>query len=306
MFASGENVDGRCGLPCTTTGSNLFHLVKLEEALSGETEVAQGKVTHVGATWEASLFVINSQRVYTCGTGTKGELALGPGLISASTPQLILNLHTFQPQPKIVEVATGMSHVVVLSSEGSLFGWGSCRKGQLGAESVAEKVLWSARQISSGGITRSIAVGKDFTAVIESDDKLKIWGDTKHFQDNPTKLSVEPGAVVRSGWSNIFILSHQRLTGLGRDNHGQLPPYDLPSLSMLACGSEHCLAVSLDGQVLAWGWGEHGNCGLPLDDKGRVRGRWNEVFTDLQAGERIVMVAAGCATSFIVVAQEAL
>jgi alpha-tubulin suppressor-like RCC1 family protein len=30
-------------------------------------------------------------------------------------------------------------------------------------------------------------------------------------------------------------------------------------------GSEHCLCLTDSGQVLAWGWNEHGNCGQAED-----------------------------------------
>ena len=57
------------------------------------------------------------------------------------------------------------------------------------------------------------------------------------------------------------------------------------------------MAENEDGRVLVWGWGEHGNCGEPVDDQKDVKGRFNVL--DLRG--RVLMLSAGCATSFIVV-----
>lgn len=94
----------------------------------------------------------------------------------------------------------------------------------------------------------------------------------------------------------------------GRDDRGQLPPGDLrggASLKKIAVGSEHGLAL-LGGDddertVVAFGWGEHGNCGTEIDERGNVRGRYNVVDIPFQGEkERVIGIAGGCATSWII------
>jgi len=90
------------------------------------------------------------------------------------------------------------------------------------------------------------------------------------------------------------------LISWGRDDHGQLTPPELPSVSQVAIGSEHALVLTEEGEVCAWGWGEHGNCG-PKTTDGDVKGRWNVVASSkyLPAGSKISYIGAGCATSWI-------
>ena len=67
----------------------------------------------------------------------------------------------------------------------------------------------------------------------------------------------------------------------------------------MAVGSEHALALTKDGRVLAWGWGEHGNCGLGTDEDGDVKHGWNEISITESDKSSVVGLGAGCATSWI-------
>ncbi|KAJ6032118.1 hypothetical protein N7540_002850 [Penicillium herquei] len=93
------------------------------------------------------------------------------------------------------------------------------------------------------------------------------------------------------------------LIAWGRNDRGQLPPPDLPALDELAVGSEHVLALLRDGSVVAFGWGEHGNCGPETDPHGNVAGLFKLVpLADVLADrKRVVGVGAGCATSWLIV-----
>lgn len=85
----------------------------------------------------------------------------------------------------------------------------------------------------------------------------------------------------------------------GRSDHGQLPPRGLPNIEQLAAGSEHVVALTKAGEVISWGWGEHGNCGGNIDENGDVKGRWNVIPTHhLDESMKVLGVGAGCATSF--------
>jgi protein ATS1 len=68
----------------------------------------------------------------------------------------------------------------------------------------------------------------------------------------------------------------------------------------LAVGSEHVLALVDGGKVVAFGWGEHGNCGPVADKRGDVKGRYIEIPVPGEEGSEVVGVGAGCATSWVV------
>ena len=170
--------------------------------------------------------------------------------------------------------------------------------------------MWSPRRIEGVPFPAVKAVcGKDFTCIVgdREEGKLVVFGLKS--RDRFGVLASIPAAVpgwkdIAASWGSVFILMpHGELIGFGRDDHGQLPPAGLPPIEAIAAGSEHCLALTKAGKVLAWGWGEHGNCGEHTDTNGDVKGRWNEI--ELPNAQPTGAVYAGCATSFIVTAGDA-
>ncbi|KAJ5747535.1 uncharacterized protein N7511_009231 [Penicillium nucicola] len=110
--------------------------------------------------------------------------------------------------------------------------------------------------------------------------------------------------VIQPDADSASRLHPNSIIAWGRNDRGQLPPPTLPSTTQLAVGSEHVLALLENGQVAAFGWGEHGNCGPDIDPQGNVSGTYNIVplpDTVSAAGERVIGVGAGCATSFMLV-----
>jgi len=61
---------------------------------------------------------------------------------------------------------------------------------------------------------------------------------------------------------------------------------DAPPVSKVSAGYEHNLALLRDGELVAWGWNEHGNCGtgntincqLPVKVKLKNHSRFLECF----------------------------
>lgn len=113
----------------------------------------------------------------------------------------------------------------------------------------------------------------------------------------PAPNSVAGWKQIGAGWGSIYVLKFGgQLLSWGRNDLGQLAPKTLPPLlTHIAVGSAHALAMDADG-VHAWGWGEHGNCGLH-----HKKGKHNTIVykKDLPKGQKIVYIGAGCATSWI-------
>lgn len=303
VFAAGNNRQGRCGLgggdgEGDDEASSRFRAIP---GVGGDDSSGLGRATHVAATWEASFFVVDGRKVYGCGRGEKGELGLGHGVTVALTPNLVLDVGIICGETsKIPRLAASMGHVVLMTDSGSLFGWGACRKGQLGEALAIKKRTWSPQPIELQSPVHSVVVGRDFTYILDGQGKGCVLGDDKYSGSFET-LSIEHGDLIFAGWSHVFGWNRDKLEGAGRNNRGQLPPAQLASPKLFATGSEHSIAVTHDGQVVAWGWGEHGNCGKPVDDRGNVAGRVNQIPLGLNGTDSVCLVAAGCATSFIVV-----
>lgn len=298
VFASGNNEDSRaCICSRNTHAFQEMPLWEYNSAAGGESL----DVNTVACTWSATFLLLNDGKVMVCGSGASGELGLGNGVTGS---RVLRRIQEFPlADAKVVDIAACMGHVVAVLEDGSVFGWGKGRKGQLGEP--AEDV-WAPRRIEGIGFrARKVAGGKDFTVVLgdRAVGEMVILGPNG--RDRFGLRSNAPSALpsnlksLAASWGTIFVLSDDdRIQAWGRDDHGQLPPKGLSELVSFAAGSEHVLALTKSGKVLAWGWGEHGNCGKHTDDRGDVKARWNEIAVP----GRAIRVFAGCATSFIEVA----
>ena len=290
-FSSGDNSDG-----CCATGGNRFS-GEFQEIASPSSLAAQSW-EDVAATWSATILTRNQGReVWVCGAGGSGELGLGEGVLEA---RQLTQVPDFPPAgTQVLQLAACMAHVVAVLADGQVWGWGKGRKGQLGE---VTQDAWTPRRIDGGTFKVSRAVcGKDFTCLsgdMEMGDVAMLGPNGRdRFNIKAQAPSGVPGwNDISSSWGNVFVLRDtDRLIAWGRDDHGQLPPDDLPPIEKIAAGSEHCLALTLDGKVLAWGWGEHGNCGEHIDEKCDVKGKWNQLVVP----GKVTGIFAGCATSFI-------
>jgi protein ATS1 len=305
----------------------------------------------VSATWSASFFVVAPQilnhyvagagQIWACGKGDKGELGAGKEVTEAKKPVRIAVFGSKsgiwqdgdREVPEIpgllAGIWSGMGHTVTYSTDGvHVFGWGSCRKGQLGEVVRDEKIIWEPREVADDEIRKDLeidriifaAVGRDFTFLGGTHGKgeklrtkWKLLGENAHLKDKndavnelfdfstlalPGEGTRKPGRPPFASWSNLYILDRgtASVKGLGRNDRGQLPPDGLPQLINMAAGSEHCVGQTIGGNVVTWGWGEHGNCGRKSDDAGLG---WSVLSLPIAARERVDGVGAGCATTFI-------
>jgi protein ATS1 len=293
-FSSGDNSDGRCAIDGT---GPLGEFQEIASSRSSATELWED----VAATWSATILTRKQgQEVWVCGTGGSGELGLGEGVLEAKR---LTRISDFPPEgTQVLQLAACMAHVVAVLTNGQVWGWGKGRKGQLGE--VAQDA-WTPRRIDGAAFKVSRAVcGKDFTCLSGENETgdLAMFGPNgrDRFDLKAKTPSAVPGwRELCASWGNVYVLQDAgKLIAWGRDDHGQLPPDDLPLIAKVAAGSEHCLALTVDGRVLAWAWGEHGNCGEHTDEKGDVKGKWNELVVP----GRVTDIFAGCATSFILTA----
>jgi protein ATS1 len=310
LYWSGDASSGACGPPpaqdATGVAVNCFHRMVLDDR--DEPTATFRPVTMAAATWQASIFVRSdgdgrSTSVYTCGTGTKGELGQGPMIVRLSRPSL---LEDFPPEgTEVVHLAACIGHIVVVLSDGTAYGWGNGRKGQLGEPAT---VTFSPRMIAGVGFAvQHVAAGRDFTCLLGRPDEGKYtilgadkWGITSSVGGAPALLP--PWKEVVASWSNLYVLRVDgTLMSWGRNDYGQNNAAVVSRIRKLAVGSEHVVALLDNDDVAAWGWGEHGNCG-PVTADGR-QGHRNTIVAvgNLPPGIRVVAVGAGCATTWVII-----
>ena len=289
LYTTGTNKYGQClRPPC--------------DVISGFTEV-DGKWKDCAATWEGSLTLNENGSVRSFGRIRSHRNLAGKGLDEHQ--ESVGNISNGEeeglecnsdldgikgrvPRMAIAHVEGGVQHFVVFGKDGA-FCYGDGRKGQFGVTTNATEPV----KIPAEDVIQ-VTCGKDFTCILSPNNTLAVYTtSTKH-----NLLSVPNCTDIKSiaaSWSTIAILHRSgNITSWGRSDRGQLPPPNLPPIAQLAAGSEHFIALSETNQVYAWGWNEHGNCGLDtLEDVTYVH---ELVFPE---DETPMYVAAGCGTSWI-------
>lgn len=291
VYTAGSPRDGR-----SQSDSSLTSMPILKKTYMS---VLGSKVKFCSAFWDGSIFVNSEDQVYTAGLGPKGEHGTG-GISASMALQMLPNFPPVIQGSKVVDVACGVDHVLVVLEEGTVYGWGNGRKGQL---SYPEEIVWTPRRFADVGfkVVRAVC-GRDFTYLVgkPSSGEHKILGSNKWGLQSQAPASILDWKDIGASWGSIFVLEEcGNIRSWGRNDHGQLAPHGLPHIDAMAVGSEHVIALTNEGRVISWGWGEHGNCGPGTDKNGDVKGKWNEISEhDLGQSMRVIGVGAGCATSF--------
>ena len=271
------------------------------------------QATFCSANWETICTTTDDpQALLVWGKGAKGELGRGPEQKEISFSQASTMPSYISGRPwtnddqnlKIVDIASGLNHTVVVLSNGEAWGWGSNRHGQL--DDIYQTAFHRPWRLRSPFKVRRAVCGSEFTYLVgnATSGHHRILGKRRRgskgnvFAHMPKGV---PGWVdIGVNWAGIFVLFETgRLISWGRNEHGQMCPPGLPQIKSIAIGSEHALAWDVNDRVLAWGWGEHGNCGPSVDKDSNVKYRWNVIEVPNRETQTLAGIGAGCATSFI-------
>ncbi|RLV92396.1 hypothetical protein JA1_003209 [Spathaspora sp. JA1] len=279
LFASGDNTYGQCGSEQTESG--IFKKIS-------------GKWLDVACGWEFSVLVNTNNQVFVCGKGSKGELGLGNSINETQLTEVFK-----ASGDKIIKVKSCMNHTI-LQCDDELWGWGSCRKGQLGTIENGTKVLYTPTKLKFESVNISeitdYCLGREFT-IIQTKSRLFKFG-----KFNVDSLPQLPNSLIGSMWSSFHVLAKDgTVRSFGNNSHGQLFPNNSPSITVeeMSLGSEHGLASSKN-VIYTWGWGEHGNCGIQTKQtEDSVTFDYLNVLYN--GSHKVVLIGAGCATSWVVI-----
>ena len=181
-------------------------------------------------------------------------------------------------------VRCGGSFAIVRGDDGTLYGWGDGRKGQLGNEKkklvkLPETLSWSfPAEISD------IQCGNENTLILLQDGTVWTCGSNSYGQQartggnvvSPVRIDGLSQIVqIASGFGHCLALrTDGTVYAWGRGSNGQLGDgkkknrstpeiVDLPEITYIACGGKYSLCVTRDGSVYGFGDNEYGqlcNC----------------------------------------------
>ncbi|XP_062902900.1 probable E3 ubiquitin-protein ligase HERC3 isoform X1 [Mobula hypostoma] len=241
VFAWGAGKDGQLGINSTEETVRIPRLVR---TLTGHIVI---QVTC--GSWHCLALTRDSQ-LFSWGQNSHGQLGLGKGFPSQSSPQCVKSLSGIP----LAQVATGGTHSFTLSLSGAVFGWGRNNCGQLGLNDNRDRDVPNHVKFLRSQKIVYISCGDEHTAALTKNGGVFTFG---------AGLCGQLGHNFRNNEINPRRV--QELMG--------------SEVSQISCGRQHTLAfVPSSGLIYAFGRGNRGQLGsghmVNAQVPYRVAGNW--------------------------------
>ena len=219
VMAAGNNGIGQLGNGSTTNSSSPVAVM----LPNGTT------ITAIAADGANSLALTSTGRVLAWGDNTYGQLGNGTTANSTIPVQVTLPITT-----SITAIAAGTSHSLALASNGQIWAWGGDFYGQLG-DGITPNIstVPVAVHLPVGTTATSIAGGGNSSHAITSTGQALTWGVNSHGE-------LGNGTI---GTTGCFCSATPTFVSLPSGT----------TVTTMAGGSDHSLALTSAGKVLAWG-----------------------------------------------------
>uniref|UniRef100_A0AAQ5YVK1 HECT-type E3 ubiquitin transferase n=1 Tax=Amphiprion ocellaris TaxID=80972 RepID=A0AAQ5YVK1_AMPOC len=273
--ACGKGSYGRLGLGDSNNQSMPKKLVLEPHRNMKKVSSSKGSDGH-------TLAITVEGEVFSWGDGEYGKLGHG----NSAT----------QKYPKIIQgpllgkvvvcVSAGYRHSAAVTNDGELYTWGEGDFGRLGhSDSQSRNVPTLVKDISGVG---QVACGSSHTIAVAQDGRT-VWsfgggdngklghGDTNRVY-RPKVVEALHGFIIRkvcagsqsslalTSAGQVFAWGCGSCLGCGSSETTSLRPRFIEDLSItkiidISCGDSHCLALSHENEVYAWGNNTMGQCG---------------------------------------------
>jgi RCC1 and BTB domain-containing protein len=223
VFAFGDNYYGCLGL-----GHN--NSVKEPEIVK---ELCDQQVIDISYGDYHVLALTKSGKCYSWGCNSSGHLGNGTR-IDSNKPKLINTLNKI----KIIKISCGYKHSLVLTNCGDLYGFGHNFYGQIGCGNTTDQL----KPIKIHGFNYenivSIACGVWHSLVLTETGQAYSWGWN---------------GSIRLELGNTGIIYHKSPQRIVLNNN--------QDIKSIACGSQHSLLLTTDGDIYAFGYNGFGQIG---------------------------------------------
>jgi len=227
----GYNSRGQLGL--NSTYASAFPTTVITDAPSAI--VSSTVITQLSAGAYHSLASDSRGAVYAWGDNDNGQL----GDNTTSQRLVPIQVGGLLSGKTVISIASGYSCSAAVTSDGAIYTWGYNGYGQLGDGSNLQRQLPSAVVLPSGKLFSVVVAGSSFMAALSTDGLGYAWGINSDGELGTGSYSSSnvPVAVYSGG-----VLSGKTIT-------------------QLAAGSKHALAILNDGTVVTWGNNSDGELG---------------------------------------------
>jgi alpha-tubulin suppressor-like RCC1 family protein len=258
-WAWGRNIAGEVGDGTTTPRLTAVPVLNVSD------------VTKVGGGDSHSVALTGAGEVWTWGRNAEGELGDGT-TTNRSTPAKVSGLSS------VVALETGGYHTIAVRADGTVWAVGRNDEGELAVSSLTS--------------VRAAAAGTFYTVVLKNDGT--VWGSGQNWsgqlgyepisgaQTTPVQVGAWAGvpitgvaSISATGQHVIAMKSDGTVWGWGYNWSGQLgngqgtvnsqstpvQASGLTSMTAVAAGGNHSLALKSDGTVWTWGNNDQGQLG---------------------------------------------
>lgn len=187
--------------------------------------------------------ITSSGKIYLWGNNFAGQLGDGDTL-NRIIPYDISTNFKLSHNERIISIDLGSAHSSSLSSEGRVFTWGENFSGQLGDGTTINRLTPTeiTQNFNSAQSDKviSIKLGEGFSAALTQEGRVFTWGQNWRGQLG----------------NNDYI---ERLTPIEITSNFKLNPSE--RIILISLGNSHSAALSSEGRVFTWGYGEYGQLG---------------------------------------------
>jgi alpha-tubulin suppressor-like RCC1 family protein len=259
LLAWGSNASGQLGIN-STTNSGVAVPVNISGALAGKTVVMSANG------YQHALALCADGTMAAWGDNSYGQL--GNGTRISSTAPVTVNPNGVLAGKKVIAIATSGTHVLALCADGTLAEWGSYLTGQANNYSSLPALV-DQSGVLAGKLVTAIAAGDNHSLALCMDGTLATWGYNTRGQlgNNGNADSSVPVLVSRAG-----VLAGKTVT-------------------TIAAGAWHNLALCADGTLAAWGFNSNGQLGNNSTNNAYVPVA--VIQTGVLAGRMITAIAGG-------------
>lgn len=251
------------------------------EDLSYPEKVTNGVVS-IALGHRHSLMLKNNGYISGVGAGAFGELFSSSSSITASPSYVMGNVSYF---------SAGRDHAAAIDNNGNLYTWGNNDKGQLGLGDYNMRSTPS--KVKLDYEATGVWCGNKVTIVQTSDSKVYAFGDNSNYlfgmksrkdiMNTPVENEYLSGnTITKIEFQDDFAIAivGGQVMGWGINSAGRLSTcgsvvkapevlYDsMPTVSDIAAGENHCLAITSSGEV--YGWGSNSAKQLGADTASRI------------------------------------
>ena len=234
IFGWGRNQEGQVG---NGTHSNLYE----PGPVMTTPELNQMAIAAMDPGFLHTLILTADGRLFTSGQNLYGNLGIGTN--ASSTVPVAVDMSGVLAGKIVTAIAVSERHNLVVTSDGMVYAWGSNAWGQLGDGTLDERNSPVAVKMSgalAGKTVTAVAASGVLSMALTSDGRVFTWGANEHRElgdGTDVDWRTEPVAVVTDG-----VLAGKTVT-------------------KIATGGFHALALTSDGTLVSWGWNLNGQLG---------------------------------------------